>query len=64
MVTYFNKKDLVSFGSYLLSEKRKAIYELATKEFLDNGFDIAPTEDRLKEVGHSDIENWIDSIKD
>ena len=59
MVTYFNRKDLVSFGSYLLSETRKARYESATKEALKEGFDIAPTEDRLKEVSHADVENWI-----
>ena len=60
MVTYFNRKDLVSFGSYLLSETRKARYESVTQEALYEGFDIAPTEDRLKEVSHADVENWIE----
>jgi hypothetical protein len=46
MVTYFNRKDLVSFGSYLLSEKRKAII---SDENMDN-------------VTHADIHNWIDSL--
>ena len=42
MVTYFNRKDLVSFGSYLLSEKRKSrIGEL-----------------NQNNVTHADIENW------
>ena len=42
MVTYFNRKDLVSFGSYLLSEKRKSrISEL-----------------NQNNVTHADIENW------
>ena len=59
MVTYYNRKDLVSFGSYLMSEKRKARYESATKDASKGGFDIAPTEDRLKKVSHADIENWI-----
>jgi len=59
MVTYFNRKDLVSFGSYLLSETRKARYEKATKEAFKVGFDIAPTEERIKKVSHADVENWI-----
>ena len=60
MVTYFNRKDLVSFGSYLMSEKRKAIFDEAYKEAIRNGMDNPlPTEERLKEVHHADIENWI-----
>ena len=42
MVTYFNRKDLVSFGSYLLSEKRKSL----VSELNQNN------------VTHADIENW------
>lgn len=58
MVTYFNRKDLVRFGQYLLSEKRtKSIVE--NYEELDN----IPLEERLKEVYHSDLENFLESIK-
>jgi hypothetical protein len=60
MVTYFNRKDLVSFGSYLMSEKRKARFDEAYKEAIQNGMDKPlPTEERLKYVYHADIENWI-----
>jgi hypothetical protein len=61
MVTYFNRKDLVSFGSYLLSEERKALYESASRNALKDGIDIAPTDERLECVSHADIENWIQS---
>lgn len=60
MVTYFNRKDLVSFGSYLMSEKRKARFDEAYKEAIRKGMDNPlPTEERLKQVHHADIENWI-----
>tara|TARA_R100000655_G_scaffold7322_1_gene19793 strand:+ start:1068 stop:1268 length:201 start_codon:yes stop_codon:yes gene_type:complete len=60
MVTYFNRKDLVSFGSYLMSEKRKARFDEVYKEKIRNGMDNPlPTEERLKQVHHADIENWI-----
>jgi len=60
MITYFNRKDLVSFGSYLMSEKRKARFDEACKEAIKNGINNPlPTEERLKEVYHADIENWI-----
>lgn len=42
MVTYFNRKDLVSFGNYLLSEERK---NQISKE-------------GQNEVNHADVENW------
>lgn len=58
MVTYFNKKDLVRFGQYLLSEKR-------TKSIVENykEWDNISLEERLREVYHSDTENFLESIK-
>jgi len=51
MVTYFNRKDLVNFGKYLLSEER-------TKRISDTDSSI-PIEERLKEVYHADVENFL-----
>ncbi len=60
MVTYFNRKDLVSFGSYLLSEKRKALLETAREQKIEDGSINPPSvEEQMKEVHHADIENWI-----
>lgn len=54
MVIYFDKKDLVDFGKYLLSEER-------TKRFTENWNpeDNVPLEERLREVYHADLENFI-----
>lgn len=47
MVTYFNKKDLVKFGEYLLSEKRnKSVSEI-----------------NKNKVTHADVENFLESIR-
>ena len=43
MVTYYNKKDLVSLGNYLLSEERRN----RTSELSQDS------------VTHADIENWL-----
>ncbi len=43
MVTYFNRKDLIEFGNYLLSKERKE----STSELLKD------------EVTHANIENWM-----
>lgn len=59
MVTYFNKKDLVNFGQYLLSEKRTE----RIKENYQEGFDNISFEERLNEVYDSDIENFLQKIK-
>ena len=52
MVTYYNRKDLVKFGQYLLSEERRKSIESRHSEI--------PIEERLKEVYRSDIENFLD----
>lgn len=54
MVTYFNRKDLVEFGNYLLSEERKEHYRNHPEADC-----MPPLEDRLSEVNHADVENWI-----
>lgn len=52
MVNYFNKKDMVSFGNYLLSEKRKDLFashpELGSTKLTE----------RLSFVHDSDFDNW------
>ena len=55
MVTYFNKKDLVNFGKYLLSDKRKLSIE-QTETTLS-------AEERLKQVHNSDVENFLAEYK-
>ncbi len=60
MVTYFNKKDMVSFGCYLLSEKRRVKFVESYEEDLKIGLkNPLSVEERIKEVHHADIENWI-----
>jgi len=65
MVTYFNRKDLVSFGNYLLSEKRKSqIVEhnkkLVKQQKIQNP---VPIENLLSGVYHADVENWLEEQK-
>lgn len=59
MVTYFNKKDLVKFGKYLLSEKRTKRISDSHKKNKDN----IPLKERLQEVYHADVENFLETIK-
>mgnify|MGYP001305634198 FL=1 len=56
MVTYFNRKDLVKFGEYLLSEERRELYKQNP-----NFPNELLLEERLSEVSHSDIENFIEN---
>lgn len=55
MVTYFNKKDLVDFGNYLLSDQRKELIEShpeKSKELI---------EERLKTVSDADVSNFLET---
>jgi len=53
MVTSFNRKDLVSFGNYLLSEERRELF----KQHPDLGEN--QLEERLANVHHADFSNWM-----
>ena len=59
MVTYFNRKDLVQFGEYLLSEERTS---LISESYNSN--DNVSLEERLKSVYHADVENFLNSKKE
>ncbi len=48
-----SRKDLVSFGNYLLSKERRKCFE--THPEPPKGLTL---EERLSVVGHWDIENW------
>lgn len=58
MVTYFNRKDLVSFGNYLFSKQR----ELNLKQANIENPNLPPYEDRFKTVSRADVLNWKESI--
>jgi hypothetical protein len=58
MVTYFNRKDLVSFGNYLLSDERKERFKINPN--FRNGELL---KERLSQVHHADVENWMDDSK-
>lgn len=63
MVTYFNRKDLVSFGSYLLSEERKSLFQASYDEAIKMGLNPITPEESMRHVWHPDIENWIQSLE-
>lgn len=48
------KKDLISFGNYLLSEKRKERFKAISNKNL---------KERLSEVHDADIANWKEDQK-
>lgn len=49
----FTESQLVSFGEYLLSNKRRELFA-SHPELLDKNLD-----DRLSVVHHSDVYNWL-----
>lgn len=57
MVTYFNKKDMVRFGNYLLSEER-------TEMILSHPDKSEESKQQsLKTVSDADINNFLEKIK-
>lgn len=56
MVTYYNRKDLVSLGIYLLSKEREKLIK-------DNHPDTGNLDNALRSVHHADIENWLETLK-
>ena len=63
MVTYFNRKDLVSFGSYLLSEERLQSKINSRDEMIRNKMHPPSLEEFTKVISHADVENWKETIK-
>jgi hypothetical protein len=63
MVTYFNKKDLISFGNYLLSDEREISFDIHHSELKAQGINTISAEQSLSFVHHSDVENWVESQK-
>ena len=59
MVTYYNKKDLVKFGKYLLSEVRENRLKQTDTEIPNS----LPYEERKREVYDADLANWMDGLK-
>ena len=59
MVTYYNKKDLVKFGKYLLSEVRENRLKQTDTEIPNS----LPYEERKREVYDADLANWMAGLK-
>ena len=55
MITYYNKRDLVKFGNWLLSDERKQRLQTITHP--------NDLEQRLSEVSDADISNFLEPLK-
>jgi hypothetical protein len=53
----YDKRELVSFGKYLLSEER----ELRLRQTSINNSNVQPYCDRFRDVYDADIRNWEDA---
>lgn len=60
MVTYFNRKDLVNFGNFLLSEERKENFSISPMQPKDPILREEMLGKRLSKVSHADVENWLE----
>ena len=59
MIIVFTQKDLISFGQYLMSERRRKSFTRTSIDADMDGKELPPTNERLKNVYHADIENWM-----
>lgn len=55
---FFTKKELISFGNYLLSKRRRDRIKFAKDEFGDPLYDDALFLERYQKVSHADYHNW------
>ena len=55
MILFYDERDLVSFGTYLLSETRKTQIEKAESTL--------SVEERLSKVWEADINNWVHFVQ-
>lgn len=58
MKVYYEERDLVTFGEYLLSEERSKRIE----SNWDSG-DSVSLEERKSQIYHADLENWKEKMK-
>jgi hypothetical protein len=58
-----NTKNLISFGTYLLSENRTVKIKNSYNQDLLENENAYPLNERLKVVHDADVQNWIDSKK-
>lgn len=58
MIVFFTETDLISFGNYLLSEKRKQRIEQAVVEHKDAGGNPPPADHSA--VYDADMQNWME----
>ena len=55
----FSKKQLIEFGNYLLSTKRRELVQESYQQNMRDGIaNPFPIEERLKQVYDSDLNNW------